>query len=196
MLSKVRYNGVVYFVDDKLEELRDVNNPHNSIKFDDLSENIMAHITKICEERRSKMNEERLRKAEERLKETEERIKEATRRREQNLKAQKEAKMTTILSVIGFLFVCVVALVMIGPIGLAVALLVSVVIFFASTTNKTNPRYPLNTISKYLIHILTMVLIVMAVVVFVYALGPFGILAVGSILGTIFLIYKSRKNKQ
>ena len=191
MLSKVRYNGVVYFVDDKLEELRDVNNPHNSIKFDDLSDNVLSHVNKICDN----MREKRLKDVEERFKKVEEKIRESARK-EQHIKAQKEAKMTTILSVIGFLFVCVVALVMIGPIGLAVALLVSVVIFFASTTNKTNPRYPLNTISKYLIHILTMVLIVMAVVVFVYALGPFGILAVGSILGTIFLIYKSRKNKQ
>jgi hypothetical protein len=130
------------------------------------------------------------------LEELEEKLKNAEKKNAQNIKTQKEAKTTTILSIIGFLFVCVITLVMLGPIGLAVALLVSVVIFFASTSNKVNIKYPLNTISKYLIHILTMVIIVAATAVLVYALGPFGILAVGSIVGTIFIIYRSRKAKQ
>jgi hypothetical protein len=187
----MKYNGISYFVDFRLSELRDVNNPHNAIKFDDLPDDIQLQIY----ERRHNMTKRTTEEIKEELKRVEEKLTEAERIHNEKLKAQESSKLTTGLSVAGFILVCFVVLVMFGPIGLAIGLLVSVIIYFVSQVGNGKSKYPLNTISKYLIHALTVVIIVVAVGAFAYGMGPFGLLVLGFIGGTIYLVYKHNKKK-
>jgi len=46
-LQKISINGIIYFIDFRLRELRDISDPHAVIKFSDLDESIKKELRQI-----------------------------------------------------------------------------------------------------------------------------------------------------